>query len=350
MHEQLYLLQALEEAKKGRGFCSPNPAVGAVAVQNNQIIARGYHFGAGRPHAEIECMSQFPKNTPDVTLYVTLEPCNHFGRTPPCVNAIIEHGIAKVVYGILDPNDVVRALCSDEILAKYHIQSECVQVPEIQEFYKSYLHWNLHKKPWVSVKWAQTLDAKNGLKSDKLHFTNQMLHEFTHINRKNSDILLSTAQTILEDNAQFTARFSDVIYPKPLAIVDRTLRLTGQEQCFDIYRPTYIFHHESLTPLFIKENVTFIPLKITDKQVDMSQVFAIIAQLGFHDVWVEAGAKMTSHLHAKGLVNTSHIYIAPYIFGSKGQDAYDGELSFSQVPQDIQWIPMGNNVRALVNW
>ncbi len=82
-----YLLQALEEAQKGGGFCSPNPAVGAVAVQDQQIIARGYHHGAGLAHAEVECLSQIPAHTPDVTLYITLEPCNHYGRTPPCVNA-----------------------------------------------------------------------------------------------------------------------------------------------------------------------------------------------------------------------------------------------------------------------
>lgn len=100
MHEQ-FLLAALEQAKLGRGFCAPNPSVGAVAVQNGNIIAQAWHRGAGTPHAEQLLLSQIPPQTPGVTLYVTLEPCNHWGKTPPCVDAIINHGIEEVVFPIL---------------------------------------------------------------------------------------------------------------------------------------------------------------------------------------------------------------------------------------------------------
>jgi diaminohydroxyphosphoribosylaminopyrimidine deaminase/5-amino-6-(5-phosphoribosylamino)uracil reductase len=96
MHET-FMLMALSQAEEGRGHCAPNPSVGAIAVQNGVVIAKAYHKGAGTPHAEPLVLSCFPKHTPSVTLYVTLEPCNHFGRTPPCVDAIIEHGVTTVV-------------------------------------------------------------------------------------------------------------------------------------------------------------------------------------------------------------------------------------------------------------
>ena len=351
LHDEFYLLQALEEAKKGRGFCSPNPAVGAVAVKNNQIIARGYHRAAGLAHAEIECMSQFPKHTPDVTLYISLEPCNHFGKTPPCVNAIIEHGIQKVVYGLHDPNHLVRALDSNQILKMHHIETQSMVLPEIEEFYKSYVYWTQHKKSWVSAKWAQTLDGKNGLEGQNIHFINQEAFEFTHSCRYHADIILSTAQTILNDNSEFSARIKDKTYPKPLAIIDSQLRLTGKEACFSLQRPIWIFHNQLYQPELPLEHVQYISLDSHPEHgLDLSLVLQCIAQIGFHDIWVEAGAKMMAELHHLGLVNTSYIYLVPEIFGTNGTSAFQEPYINFQKAATIEWVPMGTNVRAKINW
>src|SRR5437762_13126885 len=101
-----FMLAALEQAQKGRGCCAPNPAVGAVLVQDDQIVARGWHEGAGKPHAELNVLGAVP-SAKGMTLYVTLEPCNHWGKTPPCVNSIINSGLSTVVYGFRDPNPLV---------------------------------------------------------------------------------------------------------------------------------------------------------------------------------------------------------------------------------------------------
>jgi diaminohydroxyphosphoribosylaminopyrimidine deaminase/5-amino-6-(5-phosphoribosylamino)uracil reductase len=351
LQDEFYLLQALEEAKKGRGFCSPNPAVGAVAVKNNKIIAKGYHHAAGLAHAEIECMSQFPKNTPGVTLYITLEPCNHFGKTPPCVNAIVEHGIQKVVYGLHDPNQLVRALDSNEILKMHQIETCSILLPEIEAFYQSYVYWTLHNKPWVTAKWAQTLDGKNGIEGDAIHFTNQEAFDFTHQNRYHTDIILSTAQTILNDNAQFNVRLQDKVYPKPLAIIDSQLRLTGQEVCFSQARPVWIFHNHLYQPANPIKNVQYISLDSHPEHgLDLSLVLQCLAQIGFHDIWVEAGAKMMAQLHHQGLVNTSIIYVAPAVFGVNGMSAFQTPLINFENAKSIEWFPMGSNVRAKINW
>lgn len=350
MQESYYLLQALEEAQKGRGFCSPNPAVGAVAVQNQQIIARGYHRGAGQPHAEVECLSQIPAHTPDVTLYITLEPCNHYGRTPPCVNAIIAHGVKRVVYGMRDPNMVVRSLNSDDILNQQGITSEYYPISEISAFYQSYVYWTHNQKPWVSLKWAQTLDAKNGLKDEAIHFTHQEASLFTHQQRYQSDALLTSAQTLIADQAKFTARIGQDVLPKPLMILDRTLRLTGTETCFSFQRPKFIFHDQSYTPHYHHSDVQYMAMDVVDGFLNLSAILEYIGAMGIQDLWVEAGARLTAAFHEQCLVNTTHLYIAPLVFGESGTDAYVYPFGAFQKPFDIQWIPMGCDVRAQINW
>jgi diaminohydroxyphosphoribosylaminopyrimidine deaminase / 5-amino-6-(5-phosphoribosylamino)uracil reductase len=345
LRDQFYLLQALAEAKKGRGFCSPNPAVGAVAVKKGKIIAKGYHHACGAAHAEVECLNQFPKGTENVTLYVSLEPCNHYGKTPPCVDAIIEHGIEKVVYGFQDPNHVVRANNSDEILNRHHIQTQYLLLPEIQSFYQSYVYWNQTKKPWVTVKWAQTLDAKNGIKGQNIHFTQQEAFEFTHQCRHQTDIILSTSKTIIHDGSHFTARMGKKMVPKPLAIIDRKSILTGHEPCFSFERPIWIFHQLEYAPQFSNDRVNFIAW-----DGGLAKVFSTLGQVGFHDVWVEVGAQMMALLHSQGLVNTSYVYVSAKLFGRQGTEAFQEPLIDMQKATDIQWYPMGYDVRAKINW
>ena len=151
MHKK-FLLAALEQARLGQGFCAPNPCVGAVAVQNGIIIAQACHRGAGTPHAEQLLLAQIPPKTPGVSLYISLEPCNHWGRTPPCVDAIINHGIEQVIFAYLDPNPVVAKNNSSERLRAHGIKVTHYPVEEITEFYKSYTQWTLTRKPRVRLK------------------------------------------------------------------------------------------------------------------------------------------------------------------------------------------------------
>jgi pyrimidine deaminase RibD-like protein len=131
-------MEALREAAKGVLICPPNPAVGAVAVVNDTIIARDWHRGAGHEHAEILVLKKIPPQTPNVTLYVTLEPCNHWGRTPPCVNAIIQHGISRVVYAFSDPNPIVKHNNTESILREKNIEVIYLPLSEVDAFYQDY--------------------------------------------------------------------------------------------------------------------------------------------------------------------------------------------------------------------
>src|SRR4051812_18658128 len=135
-----FLLKALELAKIRRGFCAPNPSVGAVLVLDNSIISEGYHLAPGEAHAEVNVLLQAGEQARGATLYVSLEPCCHTGRTPPCTEAIIRSGVSKVVYGFSDPNPVVAGKGEQQLKAA-GIICEKVAVPEIDSFYESYAHW-----------------------------------------------------------------------------------------------------------------------------------------------------------------------------------------------------------------
>src|SRR3990167_1363592 len=219
MHKQ-FLLIALREAAFGRGLCAPNPCVGAVAVQNNHIIAQAWHHGPGSLHAEPLALSKFKANTPNVTLYVTLEPCNHWGRTPPCVDAIIQHGIEKVVYAYHDLNPLVCKSSTEAILRANGIDVLYFPLPEINEFYQSYTYWHRTKMPWVRAKLAQSLDGKiAGVDGKRVQISNAICNDFTHEQRRVSDLILTTAQTINQDDPLLNVRLHEQIQAKTVAIV-----------------------------------------------------------------------------------------------------------------------------------
>src|SRR3990167_10223238 len=159
MHKQ-FMLTALEQACLGRGMCAPNPSVGAVLVKNNQIIAKASHSGFGKAHAEQEILSKIHHGLQDLILYVTLEPCNHWGNTPPCTDLIVAHAISLVVFGFYDPNPIVVHNNTTAILGKHGIKTMYFPLSEIDEFYKSYRHWVQNKRPWITAKIAQSLDGK----------------------------------------------------------------------------------------------------------------------------------------------------------------------------------------------
>src|SRR3989344_2995168 len=156
---QDYLKRALKLAEKRRGFCSPNPAVGAVVVKDGKIIGEGWHEKAGAPHAEVMALASAGSSAAGGILYVTLEPCSHTGRTPPCTDLIIKTGIKAVYYGFKDSNLTVSGQ-GEFYLKSAGIACEQIELPEINAFYRSYAHWLKTKKPWVTAKIALSLDEK----------------------------------------------------------------------------------------------------------------------------------------------------------------------------------------------
>ena len=360
MHEQ-FLLAALNQARLGRGLCAPNPSVGAVAVLNGVIIAQSWHHGAGTPHAEALVLDKLPIDCSDITLYVTLEPCNHWGRTSPCVDAIIHRGIKHVVYGYTDPNPVVCANNTPVLLSQHNIIAQHYPLPEIDDFYQSYRYWTLTHKPWVTVKMAQTFDGNiAGPLGKRILLSNELCAQFTHQNRKNSDIILTTARTVHQDDPLFTVRLPGEVSGKPIAIIDAQLTLKPDAKLFTHAKVCHIYYDSSGVHdperVLLRTNASqknnnsvFHPMLSQSGKLDLHAVIHHLGTLGYHDVWVEAGAGLFQALHQAGLVNRTYIYLVPKILGQCATKLYADKDIFNNVSK-VTWLPMGDNVIAQFDW
>lgn len=349
MHKQ-FLLAALDQARLGRGMCSPNPSVGALAVQNDSIIAQAWHHGAGTPHAEPLLLTQFPENTPGVTVYVTLEPCNHWGRTPPCVDAISRHGIQRIVYAYRDPNPIVSSNNTPQLLENQGIEVLYYPLPEIDAFYQSYNHWMLTKKPWVTAKIAQTFDAKiAGADGERLLLSNALCSDFTHTQRLHTDVILTTARTINQDDPLFTARVAGVEQAKQIAILDTKLTLSPDSKVLSTAKHCHIYHDVALQSPPNDSRCSFYGIPTIKNRLDLHAVVCHLGSLGYHDVWVEAGGELFSAFHQAELVNRTYIYLVPKTLGETGISAYrHGDVL--KKPHAVHWQPMDDNMITRLDW
>lgn len=349
MHKE-YMLSALEQAQLGRGFCAPNPSVGAVAVSQNRIIAKAYHSGAGLPHAEQLLIQQLPPGSSSITLYVTLEPCNHWGRTPPCVDAIIACGIQRVIYAYTDPNPLVSANHTPKILREHGIEVIHYPLAEIDQFYQSYHYWLQTQKPWLTVKIAQTLDGCiAGSTGQRLAISNARCAEFTHQQRQATDIILTTSRTILQDDPQFTARRGDQVVAKELAILDSQLQIPETMMALQLAKKSHIFYNETLPQPEDSPTRIYHPCKMQGAQLDLAAVMTQLGDLGYHDVWVEAGRKLFMALHQENLVNRTHIYIAPDVLGAQGMNLFTEKWPITPA-KSHHWQVLGDNGVLTLEW
>jgi diaminohydroxyphosphoribosylaminopyrimidine deaminase/5-amino-6-(5-phosphoribosylamino)uracil reductase len=352
-----YLNSALIEAKKRRGFCAPNPSVGAVVVKNDEILARGKHWQAGMAHAEVDALNQLTQDqSRGATLYVTLEPCCHHGKTPPCTNLIIEREMAEVYYGYADPNPLVSGKGRAQLEAA-GIHCEHLPTPEIMEFYRSYHYWRDHKRPWVTAKIALSADGKiAAADGSPVAITGPECQQFTHQNRYASDAILSTATTILADNPLLNVRLEST-FSKPLYILDGHLRLTGEENIFSTAASLTIFHAKGQKPKYEKKGVTFVPIERPHAPIEQSRhpersrgissrthrafsksslggtqddsdklclpaILDYIGNEGVQDLWVEAGGKMFYELFSQKLLNRALVYLSPKVLGPEAKLAF----------------------------
>ncbi len=330
MHQH-YLQQALALAKTRRGYCAPNPAVGAVVVKDKTIIGTGAHYACGMPHAEVEALKGLGAKAQGATLYVTLEPCSHYGRTPPCTKAISEAGISEVFYGYKDPNPLVA-------------DSNFIHMPlaEIDAFYRSYAHWHQTSRPWVTAKIALSLDGKiAGPQGIRVAITGPELKERTYESRKCRDAILTTAKTIIHDNPRLDIRGTE---SKPIYILDRNLCLTDEYQIWQNTNRLTVFYSPAcrLTPYKVG-NISFVPILEQDGQLDLDQVINYIGRDGVHDLWVEAGGILLESLLARNYVDTLHIYCAAKWLGLDAQSAFSTRVHLEQFTQK-KWIQVGDDV------
>lgn len=346
-----YLLRALALAQKRKGFCAPNPAVGAVLVKNGKIVGEGYHYAAGCAHAEVVAGQQAGTAAQGATLYVTLEPCCHQGKTPPCTEWILQQEIAQVVYAYRDPNPLVAGQ-GERRLRAAGIPCEQVTIPMINDFYRSYTHWHKTGKPYVTAKLAISLDGKIAKAGyQRTQITGAALHQFTHQQRQMADAILTTINTILADDPQLNVRLTDKIQAKSLYVLDPNLALPLSAQIITSAAALTLFHAASADKerqaLLESQKIRCIAIPSdVPGRLNWATILEYIGQDGVHDLWVEAGGHCFSSLATNGWINRALIYVAPCCLGYNAVQAFPViEDIFAQF-QQCTWQQVGRDVVA----
>ena len=311
---------ALELAKKGLGFTNPNPMVGAVIVKDGSIIGEGYHKAYGGPHAEVHAINSCdPRNA---TLYVTLEPCFHQGKTPPCVNAIIGSGIKQVVVGVKDPNPLVSGRGIQKLRDHGIEVVENIMERECQLLNEVFFHYIQTGMPYIIMKYAMTADGKICTFTGASKYITgpdslRNVHESRHIY---SSIMVGV-NTVIADDPLLTCRIEGRKNPVRI-ICDTNLRTPRSSKIVDTAKDVQTIiatacTDESKLDFFRSRNIEILQGEVDDGRLDMKSVMKKLGGLGIDSVLLEGGATLNWSVLEIGLVNKVHAYIAPKLFGGE---------------------------------
>ncbi len=342
LDDNYYMGIAIRLARKGIGKTSPNPMVGVVIVANGKIIGRGYHKRCGDHHAEINAINSTKKNIKGSTVYVTLEPCSHYGRTPPCVNALVQENPGRVVVGSLDPNPEVngkgiKILRSKGLKVDVGIQeSECMQ---LNEHYFKYVKTGM---PYITVKYAQTLDGRIATRSgDSQWISSEASRKYVHRLRGINMGIMVGAGTVVADNPQLTVRHVRGKNPFRI-IVDSNLRISGKSSVLTDTNAhlTIIATTSSATSgkmaAIKKLGVeVWVVKKERNGRVSLRDLLRKLGKREIMSVLVEGGSEIITSLLKADLVDKMIIPIAPKIVG-KGLEAI-GDLNISKISNSIKF-------------
>ena len=307
IHEK-YMLRALHLAKKGQGNVSPNPMVGCIVVKNGKVIGEGYHKKFGGNHAEIEAIQNCVEDPTDAALYVTLEPCSHYGKTGPCCNAIVESGIRDVYVSMLDPNDEVNGSGIEYLENKgIHVQSN-ILLDESISLNKGYLNWIKTNKPYVIGKLAQDSRGFIAKKGKKVWITSKNSKINSHKIRSEVDAILVGKNTVLIDDPALTVR--EIIGPNPKRIVmdtNRTLpydfKLLSDNESETIVLCSNLKFQDNKT-----SNCSYISVMEKDGKLDPEDILKRLGQIGITSLIVEGGANTVKSFLDLDLINEFHLY------------------------------------------
>ena len=318
MTDEIFMREAIRIAKNAIGRTSPNPLVGAVIVKDGKIIAEGWHRQAGTPHAEVHALNMAGKLANGATLYVNLEPCSHFGRTPPCAKKIIECGIKKVVAAMSDPNPKVAGR-GFEILKDTGIDVEVgICEEEARKLNEIFIKWVTTGFPFVTMKFASSLDGKIATASGESQWISCLeSRKFTHHLRDINDAILVGVGTILADNPSLTTRLIEGKNPVRV-IVDSTARTPLDSNVVTDKSARTIIATTSKAPpekISALENLGVEIILAGNERVDLKILMCELARREITSVLVEGGGQIHFSMLSAGFVDKVYGFIAPKIIG-----------------------------------
>lgn len=325
-----YLNEALIEAKKADSLAvRPNPLVGAVLVSpQGEIVGRGYHQQFGGPHAEVHAVADALEkgiNPGNCTLFVTLEPCSHHGKTPPCTDLILKHGIKKVVIGSKDPNPAVSGI---DILIQNGVEVEVVELEEIQQLNRVFFTNQKEQRPYFQFKLAMTREGIYAHNTQKrLWITGEETHRYVHeVLRRDADAILSTARSVITDNAKLNLRIGDAQFERTAIVLDQRLDLLKEEN-----RGLAIFYPRNSSKLILVTTVVdfdgplppHVELLVVpsgaDEKICLTSFAKLIYQKGYYKILIESGYVLYKSLIAAKLIDECLFFIADRKFEEGGE-------------------------------
>ena len=321
MTDKDYMLRAIELAKKGLGFVNPNPMVGAVIVKDNRIIGEGYHQRYGELHAERNAIKNLTESAEGATIYVTLEPCCHYGKNPPCTEALIEHKLAKVVVGSFDPNPLVAGKGIKQLrdagieVVENFMRQECDAINDV------FFHYITTKTPYLVMKYAMTLDGKIATRTGASKWvTSQASRDDVQLQRHRYAGILVGIGTVLADDPLLTTRDSSLSCPVRI-VLDSRLRTPLDSQLVKtaMEHRTIIAYSDKSKEVTARKlssmGVECYYLPSETGQVDIKALMAKLGELKIDSVLVEGGATVNEAFIKSGYPNRLEVYLAPKIFG-----------------------------------
>ncbi|OGO30306.1 MAG: riboflavin biosynthesis protein RibD [Chloroflexi bacterium RBG_16_56_11] len=340
-NDKEFMGQALKLARRGLGKVSPNPMVGAVIVQGGRVIGKGYHRRFGGDHAEVEAIRSAGGDTAGATMYVTLEPCVHYGKTPPCADAVIKSRIGRVVIGMLDPDKRVSGQGLQKLKNAGIETTVGVREAECRALNEAYIKHRSTGVPFVTVKWAQSLDGRIATAAgDSRWISSEESRKLAHKLRAQHDAILAGIGNVLKDDPELTTRL--VRGRNPLRVIlDSRLRiplaakvLAGQEKARTLVATTPAADREKLAALHgMGIEVLTVPAD-GHGRVDLPALLRALGERDITSVLVEGGGEVITSFLRAGLADRLVVFIAPKILGSGTQAV--GDLNITEVAKALK--------------
>ncbi|MFU9138387.1 bifunctional diaminohydroxyphosphoribosylaminopyrimidine deaminase/5-amino-6-(5-phosphoribosylamino)uracil reductase RibD [Erwinia tasmaniensis] len=327
MCDEIYMARALELARRGCFTTTPNPNVGCVIVHTGQVVGEGYHYRAGEPHAEVHALRMAGEKARGATAYVTLEPCSHHGRTPPCCDTLIAAGVSRVVVAMQDPNPEVAGRGLYRLKQAGIAVSHGLMMQEAEALNRGFLKRMRTGFPWVQLKMGASVDGRTAMANGESQWiTSPEARRDVQRLRAQSSAILSSSATVLADNPSLNVRWdelsgdSQALFPEtdlrqPIrVIVDSQNRVTPAHRLIGQPGATWLVREQADTRSW-PANVEQFTLPLHRNQTDLVSLMLLLGRRQINSVWVEAGAGLAGALLGAGVVDELIIYLAPRLLG-----------------------------------
>jgi diaminohydroxyphosphoribosylaminopyrimidine deaminase/5-amino-6-(5-phosphoribosylamino)uracil reductase len=346
MTDERYMARALELARRGRFTTTPNPNVGCVIVREGEIVGEGWHQRAGEPHAEVHALRMAGERATGATAYVTLEPCSHHGRTPPCCDALIAAGVTRVVAAMQDPNPQVAGRGLYRLQQAGIDVSHGVMMNEAEALNRGFLKRMRTGFPWIQLKLGASLDGRTAMASGESQWiTSAAARRDVQRLRAQSSAILSSSATVLADNPSLTVRWDELnddiraqldesqLRQPVRVVIDSKQRVTPQHRLIEQPGETWLMRSEPDQQTW-PNSVTQIAVPQRGEQLDLVAMMMLLGKQQINSVWVEAGAGLAGALLQAGLVDELIIYMAPKLLGNdaRGLCALPGLEQLADAP------------------